>query len=209
VGTRNLTMVQKNNKLVVAQYGQWDGYPFGQGVKVLRFAKKISNELNRIKFEEQLKKCVYITEEKRKELYESVLGPSYSKDGWITIEQSNKLANAFPTLHRDTCANILDIIFHSEDEIIYLIDASDFAGDSVFCEWAYLINLDTNQLEVYRGFNEEPLEKSERFYSTNTPNNGHYPIRFLHTYNIDNLPEERDFAILLENKADKLPRTKK
>jgi hypothetical protein len=209
MGTRNLTMVQKNNKLVVAQYGQWDGYPSGQGALVLGFAKKISSKLNRIKFEKQLKKCVNITEKEIKKLYKSVLGASYSKDGWVTIEQSNKLKNALPTLHRDTGADVLDIIFHSKDEIIYLEDSSSFANDSLFCEWAYLINLDTNQLEVYVGFNKEPLEKSERFYSTNTVDDGYYPIKLLHTYDIDNLPKEKDFINLLENKADKLQQTEK
>jgi hypothetical protein len=209
MGTRNLTMVQKNNKLVVAQYGQWDGYPSGQGALVLGFAKKISSKLNRIKFEKQLKKCVSITENECEKLYESVLGPSYSKDGWITIEQSNKLKNAFPTLHRDTGADVLDIIFHSKDEIIYLEDSSSFAGDSLFCEWAYLINLDTNQLEVYRGFNKKPLKKSERFYSMSRSNNGYHQIKLLHTYDIDNLPKEKDFINLLENKVNELQKTEK
>lgn len=204
MGTRNLTMIQKNNKLVVAQYGQWDGYPSCQGAIVLGFAKKISNKLNRIKFEKQLKKCVNITEKERRKLYESVLGPSYSNDGWITVEQSNKLKNALPTLHRDTGADVLDIIFHSKDEKIYLEDSSSFAGDSLFCEWAYLINLDTNQPEVYRGFNKEPLEKSERFYSMGWSNDKYYPIKLLHTYDISNLPEEKDFVKQLEAKANKM-----
>lgn len=43
MGTRNLTMVQFNNEIKVAQYGQWDGEPDGQGATVLEFCsnKKI------------------------------------------------------------------------------------------------------------------------------------------------------------------------
>lgn len=37
MGTRNLTCVVKNNKYVVAQYGQWDGYPTGQGQTIVEF----------------------------------------------------------------------------------------------------------------------------------------------------------------------------
>jgi hypothetical protein len=204
VGTRNLTMVQKNNKLVVAQYCRWDGYPSGQGAKVLKFARKISNKLNRVKFEKQLKKCINITEEELKKLSESDLGTLYTDNDWVTIEQSDKLKNVLPTLHRDTGADILDIIFHSKDKKIHLEDSSCFTNNSLFCEWAYLINLDTNQLEVYVGFNKRPLKKSERFYSTDAPIDGFYPIKLLHTYDIDNLPEENDFINLLENKANKL-----
>lgn len=40
MGTRNLTIViDKQGALKVAQYGQWDGYPSGQGAVVLEFAK--------------------------------------------------------------------------------------------------------------------------------------------------------------------------
>ena len=35
-------------------------------------------------------------------------------------------------------------------------DNSDFIKDSLFCEYAYIINLDTHDLEYWRGFQEEP-----------------------------------------------------
>lgn len=37
-----------------------------------------------------------------------------------------------------------------------MIDSHRFLHDSLFCEWAYLINLDSGKLEVYRGFNKNP-----------------------------------------------------
>ena len=36
MGTRNLTkVINEQGEVVVAQYGQWDGYPSGQGVNAL------------------------------------------------------------------------------------------------------------------------------------------------------------------------------
>lgn len=35
----------------------------------------------------------------------------------------------------------------------------EFMGDSLFCEYAYIINLDDGVLEFYRGFQKEPHEK--------------------------------------------------
>lgn len=36
------------------------------------------------------------------------------------------------------------------------LDQHNFLNDSLFCEYAYLINLDTNKFEVYVGFNLDP-----------------------------------------------------
>ena len=36
------------------------------------------------------------------------------------------------------------------------LDQHNFLNDSLFCEFAYLINLDTNKFEVYEGFNKNP-----------------------------------------------------
>ena len=32
MGTRNLTMVIQDQQTRIAQYGQWDGFPDGQGI---------------------------------------------------------------------------------------------------------------------------------------------------------------------------------
>ena len=34
----------------------------------------------------------------------------------------------------------------------YMIDSSSFMKDSLLCEWAYVINLTTNRLEIYKGY---------------------------------------------------------
>lgn len=47
MGTRNLTRVISNGKLVLCQYGQWDGYPTFAGRKVLEFVRK--GEFNALK----------------------------------------------------------------------------------------------------------------------------------------------------------------
>lgn len=39
------------------------------------------------------------------------------------------------------------------DEVDHMIDSSEFLLDSLFCEWAYIINVDVGVLEVYKGFN--------------------------------------------------------
>ena len=59
MGTRNLTMVLLDDKIVVAQYCQWDGYPSGQGETVVKFIQNMNKE----KFIEQLRKLEYADDE--------------------------------------------------------------------------------------------------------------------------------------------------
>lgn len=37
-----------------------------------------------------------------------------------------------------------------------MLDAGKFILDSLFCEWGYLLNLDAEAIEVYRGFQDKP-----------------------------------------------------
>lgn len=47
-------------------------------------------------------------------------------------------------------------------------NASDFMFDSLFCEYAYVVNLDTNKLEFYVGFNNNP-NANGRYAKCNNP----------------------------------------
>ena len=38
--------------------------------------------------------------------------------------------------------------------IPFMTDGSSFLHDSLFCEFAYILNLDSNELEIYSGFNK-------------------------------------------------------
>jgi hypothetical protein len=39
--------------------------------------------------------------------------------------------------------------------IPFMIDSANFLEDSLFCEWAYIINLDEKTLEIYKGYNKQ------------------------------------------------------
>ena len=45
MGTRHLTAVHVDGEYKIAQYGQWDGYPEGQGMTALTFARRISTQV--------------------------------------------------------------------------------------------------------------------------------------------------------------------
>lgn len=55
----------------------------------------------------------------------------------------------------------LDAYLNGDADV--MIDADNFmAKDSLFCEWAYVLNIDTMKLEVWRGF-QEKKQKGNRY----------------------------------------------
>ena len=72
------------------------------------------------------------------------------------------------TLMRNIGAGVLRHIMDAEDEVL-LSDQYEFAADSLFCEFAYVIDMDNNRVEVYQGFNHSPLDEDERFYHLQFP----------------------------------------
>lgn len=59
----------------------------------------------------------------------------------------------------------------------YMIDSSEFIKDSLYCEWAYIANFDSEMLEVYRGFQKERHSKGR--YASTSPDNGYYPCALI------------------------------
>ena len=187
MGTRNLTIVHKNGEYKVAQYGQWDGYPEGLGVTLLNFLKNVNmdsfrNAIDNVSFytKEEIDEVNKTIDEIRKDI------PNYS---W---------QKDFPQLSRDTGGDILNLItFKGVNKVNNSID---FAADSLFCEWAYVIDLDINKFEVYKGFNHEELNSDERFYfledkrdKDNIVGKDYHPIKFVKSYDLNNLPDENIF----------------
>lgn len=196
MGTRNLTAVMANNEYKIAQYGQWDGYPSGQGITILRFlreygnVKKLSDALERVRFLEADGKDKIFLEE-----YES------------NVEKNQRTAEQkkwFDTyISRDIGGSILQELANTEDKEVILKNSIGFAGDSLFCEYAYIIDLDAGVLEIYEGFNRTPITEG-RFISndpklerSNNPD-GYEPVKLVRFYPLSDLPTEEEFLKDLE-----------
>lgn len=210
MGTRNLTMVISNGETKVAQYGQWDGYPSGQGVTALNFLTNTDLK----EFKEKLKSVKFINGTKQKEI-DKWLKSIGCENGWMDGEQSKLYHQKYPLLTRDNGADILNLIMESEEEINWVTDSSEFAGDSLFCEWAYVIDLDKNTFEVYEGFNSTPLTIDDRFYYLTAEadkenqrrkdygsDSVYYPIKLLKSFDLNNLPFEDEFINTFKQEQD-------
>lgn len=159
----------------IAQYGQWDGGPHYQGMKVLRFAKAVREEAAI----STLIGCAWLTKEETDKVNEV-------KD-WPTV---------FPYLSRDCGADILWRAM-TAPEPLKLVDERAFANDSLFCEWAYVLDYDARRFEVYKGFNKLKNPATSRFPSQKVPagekKKEYQPVRLLRAYSFDALPTEETF----------------
>lgn len=200
MGTRHLIAVVRDGKFKVAQYGQWDGYPSGQGLYILRFLRS-AQENGLDKFKQQIDKCRFVTGTELNEIY----APFYDAEGYMDMEQHNRfMQSEYSYLSRDTGAQILKHIANSDSESIALVDASDFAGDSLHCEWAYVVDLDNEIFEVYEGFNDEGpvpvqnkfayLNPTEKFEPKYSGQGQYFPCKLRATYTFDHLPSDDEFV---------------
>lgn len=201
MGTRHLTIVAAAGGYPVAQYGQWDGYPSGQGVTALNFLKTLTPE-QRAEFKAKCLATGTATEaELKAELKEKGI---VSNNGWMDSENEDKFKSAYPQLSRDTGAAILELIWTSPPGL-KLQRTLEFIGDSLYCEWAYVVDLDTNKLEVYKGFNKDGIKPTDRFYNmpVDAHNPEYKPCVMIASFDLDSLPDDAAFiAACKENDED-------
>jgi len=188
MGTRNLTAVYIDGEYKVAQYGQWDGYPDGQGMTALTFLR---DKMNLELFKDALRKSSYITQQEYNKLWEQ-LGVN-PKDGWVTMEDADAMKKAHPQFSRDTGAEILELV-QSHPEGMKLQDQISFAADGLFCEWAWVVDLDAGTFEGYKGFNQTPLTEEDRFYFLREHEDSDYHgVRLVAKWSLDSLPTNDEF----------------
>lgn len=192
MGTRHLTAVFQDGEYKVAQYGQWDGYLEGQGVSILSFLKK---GFDKESFAKNLANSEVLTDEQLQDAWTECGADPNSN--LVNMEVSARFKEKYPSLSRDTGSDILEYI--QEKPVPLSLDL-EFAGDSLFCEWAYVIDLDKNTFEVFQGFNEEPLEETERFAflksQESLSGSEYYPVKHLHTFDLNSLPSVDEFLAI-------------
>lgn len=216
MGTRHLTLVQQGGSYKVAQYGQWDGYPEGQGETVVEFLQTIKTKKALADFTNKVSSLVEIS---KKELNQRWKECGADGSGWVGLDVSDEFSKKYPHLNQDCGAEILNLVSDGTVKEVFL--EVDFAKDSLFCEWAYVIDLDAGTFEVYKDFNNRPLNKNARFYFDGHKSEPHekrdknykvipnkfyyyYPIRLKKKYSLKKIPTLEQFFKDMDVKVKKV-----
>lgn len=146
MSTRGYYGIKKKGELK-GSYNHFDSYASGLG-------KDLVETINKIKKEDRLKVLNetfdYI------ELVDSNIAPTKEQQeicknaNVVDLNVGNRSLDEWYCLLRKTQGN-LDIYINKV--VPYMENGNDFIDDTLFCEWAYIINLDTNKFEVIYGWN--------------------------------------------------------
>lgn len=179
MGTRHLIAVTRGDDFKVAQYGQWDGYPSGQGVSILKFLKDADMEA----FGRAVDACSFAT-----------------KDDLERIQREIDGGAPFPShLSRDAGSDILDMVMEGP---LLLKDSRQFGTDGLFCEYAYVVDLEDRTLEVYEGFKSEAKGRFADMPRAEDDSKEYSAVDLVKTYSLDDLPSEEQFLADLEQQDD-------
>ena len=191
MGTRNLTIVVLNGEYKADKYCQWDGYLEGAGLGMLDF---LATKFEKTQFITNLNKLKVLTRKQVNELWVSF--GKKPDESWVNMEVADKFKKVHPQLGRDMPG--YEFLAAIQDGATQTIAESDieFVNDSLFCEYAYVVDLDKDTFEIYIGYNDKPLDKTERFYQEKPNDGGYYPVKLLKSYDLNNLPTKEDLLEL-------------
>jgi hypothetical protein len=189
MGTRGFMGVVVDQQVKLT-YNHFDSYPAGLGLDVLHYMRGVPNE--EIEITRSLAKLLAPvpetdptdTDVKRLETWTDLHVGSRTPDGRPSWYQ----------LLRRTQGDIGAVLAAGLYE-----DAGEFAADSLFCEWGYLIDLDAETFEVYEGFQRAPHEKG-RFAGLPQRAYAHgefHPVALVASWPFDQLPEDDTFCSVL------------
>lgn len=158
MGTRGAVGFRHNQKDYIT-YNHYDSYPTCAGVGVIMtiIKQKLFDDQYRQQAIEKLESLQLINSEKTFEPEElenirnNIEALGLENNTFDPTRFGNGKVDAYYVLN--PIQRHINTYIHPKHTIPYMIDNHEFMANSLFCEWAYIINFDTNSLEIYEGFN--------------------------------------------------------
>jgi hypothetical protein len=155
-------------------YNHFDSYPSGLGEAVLAHARRPIEELR------TGARALTMVDESTNATREHIDAAKKADlhDPRVSTGQATEYYSLLRNLQGDPDAQL---------RFGVMIDGAGFPLDSLFCEWAYIIDLDQEVFEVYLGFQTEPHHEGR--FASDEPDRDYYPVRLVATFPLSDLPE--------------------
>ncbi len=158
-------------------YNHYDSYPNVLGERIISYACRMG--LERMSDVARTIVLVNGNETVEKELIERY-------KSYANLKVADGRYDSWYCLLRNTQSDLSP--YHKDLE--HMIDSQEFLADSLFCEWAYIINLDSENIEVYRGFNKDPKESGRYAGLQIDRSGGYYGVKLISQISLPHLVEE-------------------
>lgn len=169
-------------------YNHLDSYPTGLGVAIAKGLKQLLSR-NKRNLAEDVRAIRLVSRDD-----EPTEEDKHMLQQYANLSVSSGSTNNWYCLLREMQSNI-----EAHVECGIMIDSNEFVYDSLFCEWAYVVNIDTRVLEIYRGFNKDSTANG-RYANRHRERLGDYfGIRL-----IEEIPFERIAEIDIEKEMGKI-----
>lgn len=187
MGTRGLYGFRMNG-IDKTSYNHFDSYPDGLGVTVANFC-----EATPVEQMKDIYNRIVMVDEQNKPSPELIQKYGGSCDVSVSTQSPEDWYCLLRGLQGE-----LDWMRSVEGDI-HMIDNHEFIKDSLFCEYAYIINLDTEEMEFWIGFQHKP--DPENRYGQEQ-DDGYYPCRLYATFP---LGEDADAVVAQMKKIEENP----
>jgi hypothetical protein len=176
-------------------YNHFDSYPEGFGVRVLTWLRYA--DLDATVEAARALRVVSFEEQQVKPTQEDVA--RYGR--WL------RRRNARPGQSLDEPDDWYDLLYLTHGDPVAMLeagaieDAHLFPLDSLFAEWGYVVDFDTQAFEAYEGFQHAPHE-SGRFATRERPADvspGYWPVALKASWPLKDLPTDEEFVKTLES----------
>jgi len=122
-------------------YNHYDSYPVGLGYQILQYLDSRDRDMDKIRNDFDMIQLVKETSRPSKKQVEICRNAGVSD---LTVSEG-KVTDWYCLL-REAQGDLTQNV-----KAGLMIDSKEFLYDSLFCEWAYIINIDDSLLEVYKG----------------------------------------------------------
>ncbi len=179
MSTRGFVGVVVDKKLVVGLFNHFDSYPGGLGADVIDFARELKGSALRA-FKKNCKSVIALRE-----------GAPYAVEGVSDAEKA---------------LDVLAVLLTTEK--LKIPQDRNFPKDSLFCEFAYVLDLDMKTIEFYKGFQDtedHKPQKGNRFGCGVTKHkgcSGYYPCALIGKLKFSEATPKQMYALFPQDDDD-------
>jgi len=176
-------------------YNHWDSYPGGLGMEVLTWLRSILD--SGMEWKSYVRNLRMVSEASRPGSEEIERLQQYA----VTNVGEQRIDDWYCLL-RNTQGDPGAILAAG-----YAIDSGDFPTDSLFAEWGYIVDTDTDTLEVYEGFQRQPHNLGRFAHRAPKeinlgPGRQYYPVALRAAWSFNALPTGEDFLGVLTDLSE-------